>query len=138
LDPALLSIQILICVRAYSLQRYYQLHCNFYLQYYFYLPILVLLCFNSLLFMVTVFKLWMHGRETQIATARRISLNASRRDPSEVLTWVNYFTVAMLHISITLPLSTYMTTNKIRLLILKFLCYRRKRLKGHREIVWFN
>ena len=44
------------------------------LQYYFYLPILVLIIFNTVLYLVTVAKLWSIERQTRFATAGAIEL----------------------------------------------------------------
>jgi hypothetical protein len=37
-------------------------------QYYFYLPILVLLSVNTLLFVLTIIKLWLHAKSVRLAT----------------------------------------------------------------------
>lgn len=48
------------------------------LQYYFYLPILVLIIFNTVLYLVTVAKLWSIERQTRFATSGRTESKGQR------------------------------------------------------------
>jgi hypothetical protein len=55
-------------------QLQYLSDCSF--QYYFYIPILASLTLNSLFFVITVFRLNKHRRETAVARNRRTYFSA--------------------------------------------------------------
>jgi hypothetical protein len=43
-------------------------------KYYFHLPIFLLLCFNSLVFLITVFSLWRGYKKNEFVSSNRLSL----------------------------------------------------------------
>jgi hypothetical protein len=48
-------------------------------QYYFYLPILVLLSVNTLLFVLTIVKLWLHAKSVRLATRGSVTSEVKLR-----------------------------------------------------------